>query len=294
MDNQNMIEYHKYLVKKIRKIICIFAILVIGVIAWMTCTVNIHQGHVGAVYDRFKKGIQPYTLDEGLNFIAPWQKVNQFPISTEVVYMSADSREGSKDDESIDINCSDGVINADLSYTYHFSEKDVPKVQRKYRGKDGDKIMQTLRGPMRGWISEITKNYDTMQVHLTNKEEINGKLVEHLNKKAESYGVVFENITIMETRPSEKVKASIEKRQQISQEVEQKKLSLQKAEIQKQEAQLEADRKIIEAEGDRKANEIKAQGLDERILKEKAIEAWREGGSQVPQAVGSGVITNLK
>ena len=269
-------------------------VVVVGGIALSACTVNIKQGHVGAVYDRFKKGIQSYTLDEGLNFIAPWQKVNQFPISTEVVYMSADSREGSKEDESIDINCSDGVVNADLSYTYHFSEEDVPKVQRKYRGKDGEKIMQTLRGTMRGWISEVTKNYDTMQVHLTNKEEINGKLVDHLNKKAKSYGVVFENITIMETRPSEKVKASIEERQQISQEVEKQKLNLEKAEIAKREAELEAERKVIEAEGERKANEIKAQGLDQRILKQMAIEAWEKGGSQVPQAVGSGTITNLK
>ena len=94
-----------------------------------------------------------------------------------------------------------------------------------------------------------------MQVHLTNKEEINGKLAEHLNKKAKSYGVVFENITIMETRPSEKVKASIEERQQISQEVEKQKLNLEKAE-----------RKVIEAEGERRVNEIKAQGLDDKIL----------------------------
>ena len=103
-----------------------------------------------------------------------------------------------------------------------------------------------------------------MQVHLTNKEEINGKLVKHLNQKAKSYGVVFENITIMETRPSEKVKASIKERQQISQEVE------------------------------IRANKIKAQGLDDKILKQMAIEAWEKGGSQVPQAVGSGTITNLK
>lgn len=80
----------------------------------------------------------------------------------------------------------------------------------------------------------------------------------------------------------------------FSQEVEKQKLNLEKAEIAKREAELEAERKVIEAEGERKANEIKAQGLDERILKQIAIETWKEGGSQVPQAVGSGTITNLK
>ena len=61
----------------------------------------------------------------------------------------------------------------------------------------------------------------------------------------------------METRPSEKVKASIKERQQIRQEVKKQNLNLEKAEIAKKEAELEAERR---------ANKIKAQGLDDKIL----------------------------
>lgn len=257
-----------------------------------TCTTTVRQGHVGAVYDRMAKGIQPYTLSEGLNFKTPWQKVNQFPTSIETIYMSKDEREGSKEDESITISCNDGSLNADLTYSYRFRAEDVPKVQRQYRGKDGEEIMNSvLRGQLRSWISEVTKNYSSMECHLTKKEEVNAKLTEHLNKKASKYGVTFENVSLAETRASAEVQAAIEKRQQISQEVEQQKLQLEKSEVAKQAAQLEAERKVIQAEGEKKANEIKAQGLDERILKEMAIEKW---SGEMPQVVGGNAITSLK
>lgn len=249
-------------------------ILVVGV-AGVTCTEVISQGHVGAVYDKFKNGVQDYTLDEGIHFVAPWQKVNEFPISVETVYMSADEKEGSDGNESIVVSCNDGSLDADLTFSYRFDVKDIPSVQRKYRGKTGKEIMDTvLRGQLRSWISEVTKDYSTMEVHLTQKEAVNAKLTQHLNKKAEKYGVKFENVSLAETRASAKVQKAIEKRQEISQEVEQQRLRLEKAEVAKQQAQLEADKKIIEAEGERKANEIKAQGLDSRILEQMKIEKW--------------------
>ncbi len=271
--------------KIFKRISFVVVFLIIIAVLVSTCTTTIKQGHVGAVYDRFKKGIQDYTLTEGINFKAPWQSINQFPISIETVYMSKDKREGSELDESITISCNDGSLSADLTFSYRFKKEDVPKVQRQYRGKDGQEIMgSVLRGQLRSWISEVTKNYSTMEVHLTKKEVVNEKLTEHLNKKAEKYGVMFENVSLAETRASAEVQAAIEKRQQISQEVEQQRLQLEKAEIAKQAAQLEAERKIIQAEGDRKANEIKAQGLDERILKEMYLNKW---DGKLPQVMDS-------
>ena len=93
-------------------------------IAGFGCTTVVKQGHVGAVYDRMAKGVQDYTLSEGLHFVAPWQKINQFPVSIETVYMSADEREGSENNESITVSCQDGSLNADLAFSYRFDSKD--------------------------------------------------------------------------------------------------------------------------------------------------------------------------
>lgn len=261
-------------------------------IAGFGCTTVVKQGHVGAVYDRMAKGVQDYTLSEGLHFVAPWQKINQFPVSIETVYMSADEREGSENNESITVSCQDGSLNADLAFSYRFDSKDIPEIQRKYRGKDGDYIMNNvLRGQLRTWVSEVTKDYTTMEVHLTKKNEVNDKLTAHLNKKAEKYGVIFENVSLAETRATSEVQRAIEKRQQISQEVEQQKLELEKSEIAKQKAQLDADRKLIEAKGERQANEEKAKGLDSRILEQMKIEKWN---GQLPTSTSGQSIIDLR
>ena len=248
---------------------------VVAAIGLSLCTTTVKQGHVGAVYDKMQKGVQEYTLSEGIHFVAPWQTIKQFPVSIETVYMSADDREGSLDDDSVTVSCSDGSLNADLTFSYRFDVEDVPAIQKKYRGKDGKYIINSvLRGQMRTWVSEVTKNYTTMEVHLTNTAEVNSKLTEYLNEKAKKYGVTFENVSLAETRASNEVQAAIEKRQQIAQELEQQKLSLEKAEVAKEQAQLEAEKKLIEAEGERKANEELSKGLTDKILEQQAIEKW--------------------
>ena len=268
-----------------KKVIPCAVLVVATLVVAPKCIKIVPQGNVGAVYNRLGGGIEDRVLEEGFNFKKPWEKINYFPISVETVYMSKDSREGSEDDESITLSCQDGSLNADLTYSYRFDKSKVPDIQRKYRGKSGDEIMnQVLRGQLRSWVSEVTKNYTTMEVHLTDKDTVNNKLTEHLNKRAEKYGITFENVSLAETRASKEVQQAIEKRQQISQELEQQKLSLKKAEVEKERAQIEADKKVIEAEGDKKANEIKAKGLDDKILKEKMIEKW---DGSYPKVVGS-------
>ena len=268
-----------------KKVIPCAVLVVAALVVAPKCIKIVPQGNVGAVYNRLGGGIEDRVLEEGFNFKKPWEKINYFPISVETVYMSKDSREGSEDDESITLSCQDGSLSADLTYSYRFDKSKVPDIQRKYRGKSGDEIMnQVLRGQLRSWVSEVTKNYTTMEVHLTDKDTVNNKLTEHLNKRAEKYGITFENVSLAETRASKEVQQAIEKRQQISQELEQQKLSLKKAEVEKERAQIEADKKVIEAEGDKKANEIKAKGLDDKILKEKMIEKW---DGSYPKVVGS-------
>ena len=266
-------------------------IVIAGIAIFPSVTTIVPAGHVGAVYDKMQKGVQDYTLSEGFHFKAPWQKVKEFPTSIETIYMSADKREGSEENEEINVGCSDGSLKADLTFSYRFRAEDVPSVQKNYRGKDGEEIMNSvLRGQLRTWVGEVTKNYTTMEVHLSKKDEINTKLTEYLNKKAEKYGVTFENVSLVDTRPTEEVQRAIEKRQQIAQELEQQKLSLEKAELAKEEERLKQEKALIQAEGERKANEERAKGLSDKVLKQMMIEKWN---GQLPKATDGQSIINL-
>lgn len=260
-----------------------------GVLLAPSCTTVIPAGYVGAVYDKLEHGVQDEVLTEGFHLKSPFEKVKDFPISIETIYMSKDDREGSEDDESINIACKDGSVNADLTFSYRYEADKVPSLQRKYRGRDGNEIVDTvLRGQLRTWVSEVTKNYTTIEVYMDKREEVNSKLVDYFNKRGEKYGIRFENVSLAEARVTKEVQLAMEKRQKISQELEQQKMNLKKAEIAKEEEKLKQERAFIKAQGERKANEEKAKGLNDAILKEKAIEKWN---GELPKATnGSSIL----
>ena len=274
------------------KKLLVIPVVVIGLIGATLFTEIVPTGHVGVVYDKLQKGVQDEVLSEGIHLVSPFQKIENFTVAIETVYMSKDEREGSDEDESINIVCKDGSLNADLTFNYRFNAEDTPKVLRKYRGKNGKEIMNTvLRGQLRTWISEVTKNYSTIEVHMDKREEINTNLTKYLNEKGEKYGVVFENVSIAETRVSANIQSAIEKRQQIAQELEQQKLNLEKAEIAKKEEQLKQEQALIRAKGERQANEERAKGLSQNVLKEMAIEKW---DGKLPQSTGGASILDLR
>ena len=259
-----------------------------GVLLSPSCTTVIPAGYVGAVYDKLEHGVQDEVLTEGFHLKSPFEKVKDFPISIETIYMSKDDREGSEDDESINIACKDGSVNADLTFSYRYEADKVPSLQRKYRGRDGNEIVDTvLRGQLRTWVSEVTKNYTTIEVYMDKREEVNSKLVDYFNKRGEKYGIRFENVSLAEARVTKEVQLAMEKRQKISQELEQQKMNLKKAEIAKEEEKLKQEKAFIKAQGERKANEEKAKGLTETVLKEKAIEKW---DGKLPQSTNGGTL----
>lgn len=265
--------------------------IVAGVVGFNVCTEKIDRGYVGVVFDQFNGGVQSEVLTSGRQFIMPWQKVSQFATVTKTVYMSADKREGSKEDESITVKANDGTLKSDLSFTYSFNAKDVVKVQKKYMG-DGDYVVNNvLRGLIRSWVNEAASKFTTVEIHQTNTEAVNDAITEHVAKKAKEYGVTIERVTLSETKVSPEVEAAIKSRQTAEQNRKKKEDELKAKEIEKKEAELEAERKIIEAEGERKANEIKAQGLDSRILDQMAIEKW---DGKLPSTVTDNVFKGLR
>ena len=273
-------------------LIAIMTLLGVGVLLAPSCTTIVPAGHVGAVYDKLEHGVQDEVLTEGFHIKSPFEKVKDFPISIETIYMSKDDREGSEDDESINIACKDGSVNADLTFSYRYEADRVPDLQRKYRGRDGSDIVDTvLRGQLRTWVSEVTKNYTTIEVYMDKREEVNTKLVDYFNKRGERYGIKFENVSLAEARVTKEVQLAMEKRQKISQELEQQKMNLKKAEISKEEEKLKQEKAFIKAQGERKANEEKAKGLNDAILKEKTIEKWN---GKLPSAMGGNSIVDTR
>lgn len=268
------------------------AILVLSTLGYVTCTTKIDRGHVGVIFDQFNGGVQQKVLSSGRQFKLPWQRVTEFPTVTKSVYMSADSREGSEEDESIKVKASDSILKADLTFSYSFNPDDVVGVQKKYM-QDADYIVDTmLRGKIRGWVSEATSKFTTMEIHQSNTEKVNMAITEHIKGKAKAYGVNIEEVILSETKPSEDMMKAIEARLLAEQNRKTKEDELKTVEIEKQKAKLEAEKRLIEAKGEKEANEERAKGLTPEILEQMKIEKWN---GQTPTVQGqSNPIINLK
>lgn len=268
-------------------------IVVIGGVLFFTCTTHIDRGYVGVVFDQFNGGVQEQVLKSGRQFKLPWQKITEFPTVTKTIYMSADSREGSEEDESVIIKANDGTMKADITMSYSFDAKNIADVQKKYMGDEDYIVNGLLRGQLRGWISEATSKFSTMEIHLTNTEKVNQTVTEHVAEKASEYGVTIEKVAISETKPNEKVMKEIEARQTQEQTRKRREEEKKTLEVEKDIAKIEAEKKAIEAEGERKANEIKSKGLTPEILEKMKIEKWSGNLPQVSGGDASSII-NLK
>lgn len=274
------------------------AIVVGGSVFTMLCVEKVPAGYVAGQYS-VNGGVKNEVLTSGWHIVSPAIRVSKYSVATEQLYMSKDKREGSKDDESFDVTCKDGKLNADFEMSYSFDAEEIPAVMKRYRGMSGEDIVSSVvRGKIKTFINEETSKFTVMDAHLEKKGELNKTIFARLKKELKAYGITVESANLSATRPDEKLANAIAERSEANQKLEKIKLEAQiieqEAENKRIEAQGEADAKLIKAQGEAEANEVLQQSITDKLLKQQAIEAWREGGSQVPQVVGSGTITNLK
>ena len=281
----------------------------IGAIGLLLSVEKVPTGYVGVQYS-MNGGVSDELLTQGWHLVSPTKKVSLYSIATEQLYMSKDKKDGSKEDESFSIMCKDGQLNVDFEMSYSFNSDDVVELYEKYRGLDGQSVVDTkIRGKIKTYINEVTTNFTVLEAHMEKKGELNSKLTEHLRKSLEPFGVYVESATLSRTEPSESVKQAIENRTKIAQELEAEKQKQEKAKLEAEtllikvqaeqdkeniqnternkrmleNAQTEAEAILKKAEAQAKANQKLAQSLTEQVIKHEYIEAWKSGGAKVPQ-----------
>lgn len=262
----------------------IIGLLIIGgAVGSFICTEKIPAGYVGVQYS-MRGGVQDEILTQGWHIVAPTKKVTTYSVATEQLYMSADKREGSKEDDSFDVVNKDGRMNVDFEMSYSFDPDKVPDLYSRYRGMSGEDIINNIiRGKIKTLVNEVTSQYSVLEAHMEKKAEVNKAITDHLRESLSAFGVVVESANLTQTRVDAEIEAAITKRSAAAQELE--------AEKQKKEkAQLEQETKRIEAETIAIENEKINQTLTKEMLMKMFIEKWN---GELPTAVGSDTILNL-
>lgn len=282
--------------KKITTKITLGAAVLVTAGVMATCVEKVPAGYVAGQFS-MNGGVKNEVLSPGWHLVSPTIKTSKYSTATEQVYMSKDDREGSEDDESFDVTCKDGKLNADFEMSYSFDADEIPKVMKRYRGMSGEDIINSVvRGKVKTYINEETSKFTVMDAHLEKKSELNKAIFARLQKELKAFGVTVESANLSQTRPDQKLAKAIAERSEANQKLEKIKLEAQivkqEAENKKIKAQGEAEAKLIKAQGEAKANKEVEKSLTPELIELEKIKAWN---GVMPQVQGSSnPIINMK
>lgn len=259
-------------------------IIIIAIPLMFFCLERIPTGYVGVVYS-MNGGVQDEILTQGFHLVAPTKHVKEFTVGNEQLILSQDERDGSEGDESFLVSTADNAnISISFQMSYRFMEDQVVDTYKKFRGMDGEQIVNSrVRTVLKAKISEVTTDYTMMDIYSGDRGKINDELTEFLNKElSDEFGIEVIDASIIDVHPDAQLQQTINDRVTAMQKKQQAEAEQETIKVQNEtkllEAQAEADAKKIAAEGEAEANRIISASITEGLLQKMEMEARQEHG----------------
>lgn len=260
--------------KKVKNTTGAIVLLVLGVILLANMLVIIPAGYTG-VYHLFGK-VRDKELSSGIHLINPLASVVEMTIRTEEYTMSVATGEGQRfGNDSIDALTKEGLkVGLDITVFYHLQEEKASDVYRTLGTSYEEKV---LRPEVRSAIREVIALYEAKDIYSDKREEAVEKIMLILEGSVEPRGVVVERVLLRNVELPNMLAQAIEDKLTAEQEADKYDFVLEKEEK-------EAERKRIEAAGQRDAQQIINQSLTDRYLQYLYIQNLeeREGTIYVP------------
>jgi regulator of protease activity HflC (stomatin/prohibitin superfamily) len=243
--------------------------------------VIVPAGETG-VYELFGR-VSDQEKSSGLHFVIPVARVIPISIRTEEYTMSIVQGEGVRyGADAITVLTSEGLkLDLDMTVFYRLQEDKASDIYTTLGLNYDEKI---IRPEIRGGIREITAQYTAQELYSNKRDEAAVAIKDRLVSKLEPRGIIIEDVLIRNIQLPERLEASIQEKLAAEQEAQRMEFVLQKEEK-------EADRKIIEAEGQRDAQQIINQSLSSQYLQYLYIQNLqeREGTIYVPTDPNTGI-----
>jgi len=234
------------------------------------------------VYHLFGK-VRDREISSGIHLINPLARVTKMSIRTEEYTMTSVQGEGQKkDDDSIVALTREGLnISLEITVLYHLMEESASDVYRDVGLNYEEKIIRPkIRSAIRGAIAQ----YEAKDVYSEKRDEVTGRILSDLEDEIGSRGIGVEQVLLRNVVLPEKLAASIQEKLTAEQEAQKFDFILER-EIK------EAERKRIEARGQRDAQTIINESLTTDFLKYLYIKELkdREGTIYVPTSPNTGL-----
>lgn len=258
-------------------------ILAAILILWLffASIVIVEAGETG-VYSLFGK-VRDQELRSGFHLVIPLARVTKMSVRTEEYTMSLIADEGQKKgDDSIAALTKEGLsVNLDMTVLYRLSEERASDVYRTVGLNYEEKI---IRPSIRTAIRDIIAQYEAKDIYSEKRQEASQKIFSSLTENLEKRGIVLEDVLLRNVALPANLANAIQEKLQAEQEAEKYDFILDREKKEK-------ERKIIEAEGQRDAQNIISQSLTQNYLYYLYIKELkdRQGTIYVPTNPATGM-----
>jgi len=230
--------------------------LLAGVLLFFMITSSVtivKAGHVGVV-DLFGQ-VRTNTLKAGIQFVNPLARVVQMSIQTLEIK------------ETMDVPSKEGMsITIEMSVLYHL---DPEKAADVYRTVGEDFVGVILEPQFRSITRGVTASYEAKALYTSEREAVAKLISDDLKMMVGPRGIMIESTPMRRLTLPAKITSAIEDKLSADQESQRMTFVLTK---EKQ----EADRKRIEAQGIADFQKIVTEGISDKLLQWKGIEATQD------------------
>ena len=288
-----------------------FIILVL-LITGLKCAEKVPAGYVGIVYS-MNGGISDTVLTQGWHLVSPTKDVTLYAVGIEQSYLTSGEDGDSKNDDSFEVPTSDGKgLTVDLTFTYRYDPDRVTDLFTKFKGQSGKDVRDSFIKPnIIAWTKEITAQYPVTEILGDERANLNIAISEYVHNKFDPYGIIVENVNLINIDADEDTRAAVQRKVTAQQELElaqieqktakvqadkDKEVALIAAEQEKEVATINAEKAKIKAEGEAEAVRIRAEAeaeankkiadsLTEELIEKQRIDKWN---GDVPMVSGDG------
>lgn len=288
-----------------------FIILVL-LITGLKCAEKVPAGYVGIVYS-MNGGISDKVLTQGWHLVSPTKDVTLYSVGIEQSYLTSGEDGDSKNDDSFEVPTSDGKgLTVDLTFTYRYDPDRVTDLFTRFKGQSGKDVRDSFIKPnIIAWTKEITAQYPVTEILGDERANLNIAISEYVHNKFDPYGIIVENVNLINIDADEDTRAAVQRKVTAQQELElaqieqktakvqadkDKEVALIAAEQEKEVATINAEKAKIKAEGEAEAVRIRAEAEAEankkiadsltlELIEKQRIDKWN---GDVPMVSGDG------
>ena len=276
--------------------------MAVALMLLISCS-RVESGHVGIKVNLLggDKGVDTEALGTGRYWIGFNEELHIFPVFQQNYVWTADSREGSENNEEITFQTTEGMkVSADVGITYHLVKDKVPEIFQKYRKGINEITDVYMRNHVRDAFNSVASKYKVEYVYGKGKSDLIKEVETLVTRELGDIGIVVDKLYwVGSVRLPVNVIAALNRKIEATQRAEQRENELREAEaeakkkvaesegIAKSEVALaegKAESTLIKAKAEARANKLIAQSLSSTLISYEKTKRW---DGKLPQVSGS-------